>query len=138
MIIIIYIIILVIWSRTCDIINRYRLKPTSRKHYYRFCYSCESASVADFVILIYLSCIIPARLNKFFRRFLGLLRFYEKMWLLVRGSDRERNRVRAALMKVHSSLGRRSRYPPYKSNAFHRGSIKPYGSLKNATGLGPD
>lgn len=46
--------------------------------------------------------------------------------------------VRAALMKVHSFLGRRSRYPPYKSNTFHRGSIKPYGSLKNATGLGPD
>lgn len=39
--------------------------------------------------------------------------------------------VEPALMKVHSSLyPTRSRYLPYKLNAFHRSSIKPCGSRK--------
>lgn len=43
--------------------------------------------------------------------------------------------VEPALMKVHSSLyPTRSRYLPYKLNAFHRSSIKPCGSRKNGHG----
>lgn len=51
------------------------------------------------------------------------------------GGESETVFVEPALMKVHSSLyPTRSRYLPYKLNAFHRSSIKPCGSRKNGHG----